>query len=60
MFDHGSTFIVFLYSIMVAYPLDVHKVSWLLTSKTGQLEKEVPSVAMMTSFGFGPLQLNAE
>ena len=40
---------------MVVYPCDVHKVSRLLTGKKGQLRKEVPSVAMMTNFGFGPL-----
>ena len=39
---------------MVVYPCDIHKVSRLLTGKTGQLKKEVPSVAMMTNFGFGP------
>ena len=30
------------------------KVFRLLTGKKGQLKKEVPSVAMMTNFGFGP------
>ena len=39
---------------MVVYPCDIHKVSRLLTGKKGQLTKEVPSVAMMTNFGFGP------
>ena len=39
---------------MVVYPCDIHKVSKLLTGKKGQLKKEVPSVAMMTNFGFGP------
>ena len=39
---------------MVVYPCDIHKVSRLLTGKKGQLKKEVPSVAMMTNFGFGP------
>ena len=39
---------------MVVYPCDVHKVPRLLTGKKGQLRKEVPSVAMMTNFGFGP------
>ena len=39
---------------MVVYPCDIHKVSRLLTGKTGQLKREVPSVAMMTNFGFGP------
>ena len=42
---------------MVVYPCDIHKVSRLLTGKKGQLKKEVPSVAMMTNFGFGPLVL---
>ena len=36
------------------HPCDIHKVSRLLTGKEGQLKKEVPSVAMMTNFGFGP------
>ena len=57
MFDHGCTSLVFLQSVMVVYPCDIHKVSRLLTGKKGQLKKEVPSVAMMTNFGFGP---NAE
>ena len=39
---------------MVVYPCDIHKVSKPLTGKKGQLKKEVPSVAMMTNFGFGP------
>ena len=39
---------------MVVYQCDMHKVSRLLTGKKGQLRKEVPSVAMMTNFGFGP------
>ena len=39
---------------MVVYPCDIHQVSRLLTGKKGQLKKEVPSVAMMTNFGFGP------
>ena len=39
---------------MVVYPCDIHKVSRLLTGKNGQLKKEIPSVAMMTNFGFGP------
>ena len=39
---------------MVVYLCDIHKVSRLLTGKKGQLKKEVPSVAMMTNFGFGP------
>ena len=48
----------FLRSAMVVYPCDIHKVSRLLTGKKGQLKKEVPSVAMMTNFGFGPLLNN--
>ena len=40
---------------MVVYPCDIHKVSRLLTENKGQLKKEVPSVAVMTNFGFGPL-----
>ena len=43
---------------MVVYPCDIHKVSRLLTGKKGQLRKEVPSVAMMTDFGFGPLVMH--
>ena len=39
---------------MVVYPCDIHKVSRALTGKKGQLRKEVPFVAMMTNFGFGP------
>ena len=54
MFDHGCTSLVFLRSAMVVYLCDIHKVSRLLTGKKGQLKKEVPSVAMMTNFGFGP------
>ena len=38
---------------MVVYPCDIHKVFRLLTGKKGQLKKEVPSIAMMTNFGFG-------
>ena len=53
MFDHGCASLVFLWSSVVVYPCDIHKVSRLLTGKK-QLEKEVPSVAMMTNFGFGP------
>ena len=44
---------MFLRRAMVVYPCDIHKVSRLLTGKKGQLRKEVPSVAMMTNFGFG-------
>ena len=40
---------------MVVYPCDMHRVSRLLTGKKGQLKKEVPSVAMITNFGFGPI-----
>ena len=54
MFDHGCASLVFLRSTMVVYPCDIHKVSRLLTGKKGQLKKDVPSVAMMTNFGFGP------
>ena len=55
MFDHGFQPLVFLQSAMVVvYPCDIHKVSRLLNGKKGQLKKEVPSVAMMTNFGFGP------
>ena len=43
---------------MVVYPRDIHKVSRLLTGKKGQLRKEVPSVAMITNFGFGPNKLH--
>ena len=39
---------------MLVCPCDVHKVSRLLTGKKGQLKKEVPSVAVMTNFRFGP------
>ena len=39
---------------MVVYPCDIQNVYRLLTGKKGQLKKEVPSVAMMTNFGFGP------
>ena len=53
MFDHGCTSLVFLRSAMVVYLCDIHRVSRLLTGKKGQLKKEVPSVAMMTNFGFG-------
>ena len=45
---------MFLRSTLVVYLCDIHKVSRLLTGKEGQLKKEVPSVAMMTNFGFGP------
>ena len=45
---------------MVVYPCDIHKVSRLLTRKKGQLKKEVPSVAMMTNFGFGPMSRRFE
>ena len=55
MFDHGCASLVFLWSAMVVYPYDTHKVSKLLTGKKGQLKKEVPSVATMTNFGFGPM-----
>ena len=55
MFDHDCTSLVFLGSAMVVYPCDIHKVSKLLIGKEGQLKKEVPSVAMMTNFGFGPV-----
>ena len=55
MFDHGCASLVFLRSAMVVYPCDIHKVPRLLTGKKGQLKKEVPSVAMMTNFGFGPV-----
>ena len=48
---------MFLRSAMVVYPCDIHKVFRLLTGKKGQLRKEVPSVAMMTNFGFGPIEL---
>ena len=41
---------------MVVYPCDIHKVSRLLTGKKGQLIKEVPSIVVMTNFGFGPFQ----
>ena len=54
MCDHDCTSLVFLRSGMVVYPCDIHKVSKLLIGKEGQLKKEVPSVAMMTNFGFGP------
>ena len=54
MFDHGCASLVFLWSAMVVYPCDIHKASRLLAGKKGQLKKEVPSVAMMTNFGFGP------
>ena len=56
LFDHGCASLVFLQSEMVVYPCDIHKVSRLLTGKKGQLKKEVPSVAMMTNFGFGPCE----
>ena len=51
---HGCASLVFLRRTMVVYPCDIHKVSRLLTGKKGQLRKEIPSVAMMTNFGFGP------
>ena len=54
MFDHGCASLVFLWSAMVVYPCDIHKVSTLLTGKKGELKKEVLFVAMMTNFGFGP------
>ena len=60
MLDHGCTSLVFLRSAMVVYPCDKHKVSRLLTGKTGQLKKEVSSVALMTNFGFGPIVNLAE
>ena len=56
LFDHGCASLVFLQSEMVVYPCDIHNVSRLLTGKKGQLKKEVPSVAMMTNFGFGPCE----
>ena len=54
MFDDGCASLVFLRSAMVVYPCDINKNSRLLTGKKGQLKKEVPSIAMMTNFGFGP------
>ena len=54
MFDHGCASLVFLRRTMVVYPCDIHKVSRLLTGKKGQLRNRVPSIAMMTNFGFGP------
>ena len=54
MFDHGCASLVFLWRAMVVYPCDIHKGSRLLTGKKEQLKKEIPSVAMMTNFGFGP------
>ena len=54
MFDHVSASLVFVQSAMgQVYPCDIHKVPKLLTGKKGHLKKEVPSVAMMTNFGFG-------
>ena len=55
MFDQGCTSLVFLRSALVVCPCNIQKVSRLLTGKKGQLKKEIPSVAMMTNFGFGPL-----
>ena len=55
MFDHSCASLVFLRSVMVVYPCGIHKVFRFLTGKKGQLRKEVPSVAMMTNFGFGPI-----
>ena len=42
---------------MVVYPCDNYEVSnyQLLTGMKGQLKEEIPSVAMMTNFGFGPV-----
>ena len=42
---------------MVVTSCDIYKVSWLLTGKKGQLKNEIPSVTMMTNFGFGPTVL---
>ena len=37
------------------YLIYVHKVPRLLTGKKEHLKTEIPSVVMMTNFGFGPV-----
>ena len=54
MLDHGCASLVFLWSSVIVYPCDIHKVSKLLTGKKGQLEKRSSVRHMMTNFGFGP------